>query len=82
MEIVAKLRSLPGHVFWPDDVSLVGSSDIIPSKILTSGQVTDTYLLALAKARGGKLATFDRKLSAAAVTKGNSALHLIATNRS
>ncbi|RVI39274.1 VapC toxin family PIN domain ribonuclease, partial [Sinorhizobium meliloti] len=26
--------------------------------------------------------TFDRKLSAAAVTKGNSALHLIATNRS
>ncbi|MDW9616231.1 TA system VapC family ribonuclease toxin [Sinorhizobium meliloti] len=82
MEIVAKLRSLPGHVFWPDDVSLVGSSDIIPSKILTSGQVTDTYLLALAKARGGKLATFDRKLSAAAVTKGSSALHLIATNRS
>ncbi|EHK79630.1 PIN domain-containing protein family protein [Sinorhizobium meliloti CCNWSX0020] len=82
MEIVAKLRSLPGHVFWPDDVSLVGSSDIIPSKILTSGQVTDTYLLALAKVRGGKLATFDRKLSAAAVTKGNSALHLIATNRS
>ncbi len=82
MEIVGKLRSLPGHIFWPDDVSLVGSGDIIPSKILTSGQVTDTYLLALAKARGGKLATFDRKLSAAAVTKGNSALHLIAANRS
>ncbi|WP_324764964.1 TA system VapC family ribonuclease toxin (plasmid) [Sinorhizobium meliloti] len=82
MEIVGKLRSLPGHSFWPDDVSLVGSGDIAPTKILTSGQVTDTYLLALAKARGGQLATFDRKLSAAAVTRGNSALHLITTNRS
>ncbi|AFL50638.1 toxin-antitoxin system PIN domain toxin [Sinorhizobium fredii] len=82
MEIVGKLRSLPGHSFWPDNVSLVGSSDIAPTKILTSGQVTDTYLLALAKARGGQLATFDRKLSAAAVTRGNSALHLITANRS
>ncbi|MBY3205968.1 TA system VapC family ribonuclease toxin [Rhizobium laguerreae] len=82
MEIVRKLRSLPGHSFWPDDVSLVGSGDIAPTKILTSGQVTDTYLLALAKARGGQLATFDRKLSAAAVTRGNSALHLITKSRS
>ncbi|MBY3246434.1 PIN domain-containing protein [Rhizobium laguerreae] len=82
MEIVRKLRSLPGHSFWPDDVSLVGSGDIAPTKILTSGQVTDTYLLALAKAREGQLATFDRKLSAAAVTRGNSALHLITTSRS
>ncbi|WP_105370785.1 TA system VapC family ribonuclease toxin [Neorhizobium huautlense] len=81
-EIVRKLRSLPGHSFWPDDVSLVGSGDIAPTKILTPGQVTDTYLLALAKTRGGQLATFDRKLSAAAVTRGNSALHLITTSRS
>lgn len=82
MEIVGKLRSLPGHSFWPDDLSLVGSGDIAPTKILTPGQVTDTYLLALAKTRGGQLATFDRKLSAAAVTRGNSALHLITANRS
>ena len=77
MEIVGTLRSLPGHEFWHDDVSLVGSDDIAPTKILTSGQVTDTYLLALAKAHGAQLATFDRKLSAAAVTRGNAALHLI-----
>ncbi|PDT25982.1 VapC toxin family PIN domain ribonuclease, partial [Rhizobium sp. L9] len=82
MEIFRKLRSLPGHSFWPDDVSLVGSGDIAPTKILTSGQVTDTYLLALAKVHGGQLATFDRKLSTAAVTRGNSALHLITTSRS
>ncbi|MER9679102.1 PIN domain-containing protein [Mesorhizobium sp. C280B] len=78
-QIVAKLRALHGHSFWPDDVSLVGSGDIDAAKILTSAQVTDTYLLALAKARGGQLASFDRKLSVAAVKGGRSALHLIPT---
>ncbi len=78
-QIVIKLRDLHGHTFWPDDVSLVGSSDIDAAKILTSAQVTDTYLLALAKAHGGQLASFDRKLSAAAVKGGKSALHLIPT---
>jgi toxin-antitoxin system PIN domain toxin len=76
--IVAKLRALPGHVFWPDDICLAEHEDVDPTHILTVAQVTDTYLLALAKARGGKLATFDRKLSVAAVKGGKSALHLIA----
>ena len=40
MEIMGKLRSLPGHNFWPDDVSPVGSGDTGPTKILTAGQVT------------------------------------------
>ena len=80
-EIVAKLRQLPGHVFWPDDVGLVGSAEVDPTKILTSAQVTDTYLLALAKAHGGRLATFDRKLSTAAVKDGKSALLLIGSRK-
>lgn len=77
-EIVSKLVKLPGHIFWPDDVSLVSSAEVDFVKILTSAQVTDTYLLALAKAHGGQLASFDRKLSAAAVKRGKTALHLIA----
>ena len=40
MEMMGKLRSLPGHNFWPDDVSPVGSGDTGPTKILTAGQVT------------------------------------------
>lgn len=75
--IVATLRALPGHVFWPDDVSLVGAGDVDLTKLMTSAQVTDTYLLALAKAHGGRLATFDRKLSTAAVKDGKAALHQI-----
>ena len=27
-EIVSTLRDLPGHTFWPDDLSLVGSEDV------------------------------------------------------
>jgi toxin-antitoxin system PIN domain toxin len=75
--IVANLRTLAGHVFWSDDISLVGNTRIDPAHILTSGQVTDTYLLALAAARGGQLATFDRRLSVNAVKGGKAALHLI-----
>ena len=75
--IMAALRRLPGHRFWPDDLSLVGNERIDPTRIRTSGQVTDTYLLALAQARGGRLATFDRRLSTAAVREGKAALFLI-----
>lgn len=44
---------------------------------LTPGQVTDTYLLALARSYDGKLATFDRRLSTLAVPEGRETLHII-----
>lgn len=75
--IVARLRLLPGHTFWPDDLSLVGSDRVEASRILTAAQVTDTYLLALASTHGGQLATLDRRLSIAAVKGGKAALHHI-----
>jgi uncharacterized protein len=76
--IVAGLRDHPGHTFWSDDLSLIGSELVSPDEIATSGQVTDTYLLALALAHGGALATLDRRLSTKAVYRGRSALHLVA----
>src|SRR5277367_2028758 len=45
---VAALRALPGHVFWKDDRSLIGSDLVNVDQIMTPGQVTDGYLLALA----------------------------------
>lgn len=76
-EIVTQLRGLPGHVFWPDDISLVDADRVNANEVLTSAQVTDTYLLALAVAHDGKLATFDRRLSVKAVKGGKAALHLL-----
>jgi toxin-antitoxin system PIN domain toxin len=77
-ELVGILRELGGHEFWPNDISLFDSSRIDTDRLLDSGQVTDSYLLALALAHGGQLATFDRRLVAAAVVNGAKALHLIA----
>jgi toxin-antitoxin system PIN domain toxin len=75
--IVQALRALPGHRFWPDDLSLVDAPHVDASHILTSAQVTDTYLLALAASKGGRLATLDRRLITTAVKGGKSALYII-----
>jgi toxin-antitoxin system PIN domain toxin len=77
MPIVIGLCALPGHVFWPDDISLMDPARIDAGRLLSSGQLTDTYLLALAQAHHGQLATFDRRLIPDAVHGGNQAIHLI-----
>jgi toxin-antitoxin system PIN domain toxin len=75
--LLAELRSLPGHVVLPDDSSFIQSSFIDPKRLLSSSQVTDTYLLALARAKNGQLATFDRRLVTDAVHDGSKSLHVI-----
>jgi len=72
------VRRLAGHSFWPEELSLFSSPLVRTDAIATAGQVTDTYLLALAVYRNGKLATFDRRLSTASVDGGTSALTFIA----
>ena len=76
-QLMVGLCALPGHLFWPDDISLLDADKIDASRILSSAQVTDSYLLALACAHGGKLATFDRRLVVDAVRGGARGLHLI-----
>lgn len=76
-ELLAEFFSLPGHVFWPDDISILDPRRLDPSRLLTSQQVADTYLLALAHAHAGQLATLDRRLITDAVKAGSQALHLI-----
>jgi toxin-antitoxin system PIN domain toxin len=75
--LMAGLRSLPGHVFWADDISLLDPERFDTTRLLTTGQVTDSYLLALARFHGGQLATFDRRMVADAVLDGAGSLHLI-----
>jgi uncharacterized protein len=77
-EILSVLCQLIGHHFWPDDVTLLDSQHIDSARLLDSAQVTDTYLLALAHAHNGQLATFDLHLVSDAVIGGAKALHRIA----
>lgn len=71
------LREAPGHQFWPDDVNLIDDARVDVDRLLDQGQLTDTYLLALARSRGGRLATFDKRIVTDAVESGQQALCLI-----
>jgi uncharacterized protein len=55
-----KLVALSGHVFWPEEASILNNHWIGPEKIHTHKLVTDAHLLALALHNNGCLATFDR----------------------
>lgn len=75
--LLREMLQLPGHEFWPDDISLVEARRADSSRLLTAARVTDTYLLALAVAHAGQLATLDTRLTPEAVLGGRAALHLI-----
>lgn len=75
--MVAALRALPAHEFWPDEISILESDLVDPAQLGNSASITDTYLLALAVHWGGRLASFDQRLSFNAVRADTRALHLI-----
>jgi toxin-antitoxin system PIN domain toxin len=75
--LLARFVKLPGHVFWPDDVSFLDQTHVNSERLLDSAHVTDSYLLALARAHNGQLATLDRRLVTDAVINGTDALHII-----
>ena len=77
-ELLSAFRQLPGHAFWADDLSVFDRKHVSAARLLDSAHVTDSYLLALAQAHGGHLATFDRRIVTDAVMNGPQALHLIA----
>ncbi len=77
--LLRQLRNVGRHVFWQDDFSLLDSSLIDPQAIVSSDQISDTYLLGLAVNHGGRLATFDKRLRVTAVVGGDAALLVIPT---
>ena len=73
-ERLRTFRSSGHHHFWPDAVSLTDERVFNCSFIRGHRQVTDVYLLGLAKSAGGALATFDGAIQLGAVkgaTKSN-----------
>jgi toxin-antitoxin system PIN domain toxin len=69
-ERLAELCSHSGHLRWPCDVSLLDGDSFSLRHVSGPGQLTDVYLLGLAVCHGGRLATFDRRIPAAAVPQG------------
>jgi uncharacterized protein len=82
--VVDSLRSLiavGNHRFIPDRISLLDPAAVNADALLSSGQVTDTYLLALATEARATLVTFDSKLVTSAVPAGaDHLLHIPSTD--
>lgn len=75
-ERLADATAMRWHEFWADDVSLLDTQVFDWSKVLSSRQLTDAYLLALAVRNGGRLVTLDRAVPLTAVRKAE-AQHLL-----
>ena len=59
--LLESILSLPRHEFWPDDVSY---GEMPTTGIIGHRQVTDAYLMLLARRHAGPLATMDQALAA------------------
>jgi toxin-antitoxin system PIN domain toxin len=74
---LAAIRALPGHAFWADSFSIADSNFVDAARLSIHSRVTDSYLLGLARANAGQLATLDHSLATEAVTEGIASLMLI-----
>jgi toxin-antitoxin system PIN domain toxin len=68
--VLEALRAAPWHRFWPDAIPYEASQLV---GVIGHRQVTDAYLVALARHHGGRVATLDKGM---AVLHGDS-VHLV-----
>lgn len=59
-DVVQRIRDLPSCEFWTDSISY---GDVDLNYVVGHRQVTDAYLVGLARANSGALATLDEGLS-------------------
>jgi hypothetical protein len=59
--VLDAMRAQPWHRFWPDAIPLEAGQLV---GVIGHRQVTDAYLVALARHHGGRVATLDRGLAA------------------
>jgi toxin-antitoxin system PIN domain toxin len=75
LAILRQFCAAEGHHFWAEDISL---RDLLqPEVVITHNHITDIYLLGLAVHHGGKLATLDQHIPAAAIQGGIEGLEAI-----
>ena len=73
--ILGRLCSQDGHAFWPDSISLRIAAPEVSG--MRSNEVTDLYLLALAKENGGVFVTFDSRIRAERLAAADHLLVLV-----
>jgi hypothetical protein len=73
--LLESLRLQPGHQFWSDSVSLCDRRQF--SVLPSSKDLTDFYLLALAKEHHARLATLDQRFDPSILPGGAASFFLI-----
>ncbi len=68
--VLRRLLADPRHRFVPDDLS--SADRVVRTDLMTgANQITDRYLIALARRHGGCLATLDKPLAKAFADEAN-----------
>ena len=57
------VEGVPGHEFWPDQLSLAEAVKLSGQRLVGHNQVTDAYLVGLAIHRTGKVVTLDQGIA-------------------
>ena len=63
VQALSDMVALAGHVFWPDDLQVNDLASFTSNALVGHRQVTDAYLIELAKRHKGKVATLDAGLA-------------------
>ena len=67
------------HEFWVENLPVPAAVEAVPRTLQGHQQLTDVYLLALAKHHHGVLASFDRGLDTLAAGWAGSAIEIVST---
>lgn len=73
---LSQTTSNQSHQFWADDISLASEGVLRDNALVSSGALTDLYLLALAVHHSGRLITLDTRIRSDAVI-GATPAHLV-----
>lgn len=63
VQALGEMVALAGHVFWADDLRVNDLASFTSNALVGHRQVTDAYLIELAKRHKGKVATLDAGLA-------------------
>lgn len=63
VQALGEMIALVGHVFWAADLQVNGLASFTSNALVGHRQVTDAYLIELAKRHKGKVATLDAGLA-------------------
>lgn len=68
----------PRHVYWPDAPAYLDATTGLVKRMQGHRQITDAYLLGLAKHYGGKLATLDKAIASLAGPESGDLVEFVA----